>query len=190
MSETSFEQVVRTRRSVRAYKHEPVPEETLRELVELATLAPTAMNLQPWRFSVTTGREALARANEGVKRACLAAIPRIPDLERFRSAFEDPEFSVFYGAPALVLIQGPIGSQMAAMDCLLAAENLMLAAHAKGLGTCFIGFVLLAREDAELRRMLAVADGHEVVASIIVGFPATPSSAAPERRPAEIAWVR
>lgn len=190
MSEMSFEQVVRTRRSIRAYKDEPVAEETLRELVELATLAPTAMNLQPWRFSVITSREALARVNEVVKRACLAMMERAPELQRFRSMFEDPKFSVFYGAPALVLIQGPTGNQTATMDCLLAAENLMLAAHAKGLGTCFIGFVLLARDDAELRRTLAVADGYDAIAPIIVGSPAAIPEAAPERRPAEITWVR
>ncbi|MCJ7739427.1 MAG: nitroreductase family protein, partial [Anaerolineae bacterium] len=105
MSNVSFDQVIRSRRTTRAYREEPVPEATLSELVELATLAPTAMGLQPWRFSIITSRDVLKRVNEGVKQACLAMIGHVPEMERFRSAFEDPGYDIFYEAPALVVIQ-------------------------------------------------------------------------------------
>ncbi len=190
MSDVSFDQVIRSRRTTRAYREEPVPEATLSELVELATLAPTAMGLQPWRFSIITNRDVLTRVNEGVKQACLAMLAQVPEMERFRSAFENPEYDIFYGAPALVVIQGPCGNQIGLLDCLLAAENLILAAHARGLGSCFMGFLLMARESQEIRRALAVEDGYEIVAPITVGasdaIPQTP----PEREPAHIAWVR
>ena len=190
MTDLIFEQVIRSRRTTRAYRDEPVPEAALSELVELATLAPSGMNLQPWRFSIITNRDVLKRVNEGVKQACLAMLAQMPEMERFRSAFENPEYDIFYGAPALVVIQGPCGNQIGLLDCLLAAENLILAAHARGLGTCFMGFLLMARESQEIRRALAVEDGYEIVAPITVGasdaIPQTP----PERDPAHIAWVR
>ncbi len=50
MSDVNFDHVLRTRRTTRAYREEPVPESLLQELVELATLAPTGMNAQPWQI--------------------------------------------------------------------------------------------------------------------------------------------
>ena len=190
MSDVSFNQVIRSRRSTRAYREEPVPEATLSELVELATLAPTALGLQPWRFSIITNRDVLKRVGEEVRQTCLAMVGQVPGLERARPMLENEGYDIFYGAPALVVIQGPCGNHVGFMDCLLATENLILAAHARGLGTCFMGFLLLARESQEIRRALAVEDGYEIVAPIIVGasdaIPQTP----PEREPAHIAWVR
>jgi nitroreductase len=190
MSDVSFDQVIRSRRSTRAYREGAVPEATLSELVELATLAPTALGLQPWRFSVITNRDVLTRVGEEVRQTCLAMVGQVPGLERARPMLENEGYDIFYGAPALVVIQGPRGNHVGFMDCLLATENLVLAAHARGLGTCFMGFLLLARESQEIRRALAVEDGYEIVAPIIVGasdaIPQTP----PEREPARIAWVR
>ncbi len=96
----------------------------------------------------------------------------------------------FYGAPALVVIQGDRRSPIASLDCLLAAENLILAAHAKGLGTCFMGFVMLAKDNEELRRALAVEEGYDIVAPIIAGYSDAIPQTPPDRRPPEITWVR
>lgn len=190
MSDVSFDQVIRSRRTTRAYREEPIPEATLSELVEVATLAPTAMGLQPWRFSIITNRDVLKRVSAEVKQACIAMMGQVPDLERARPILENEEYDVFYGAPALVVIQGPRGDQVGLLDCLLAAENLILAAHAKGLGTCFMGFLLLARESLEIRRALAVEDGYEIVAPIIVGASDAIPQSPPERQTPHIAWVR
>ncbi|NIR03515.1 MAG: nitroreductase family protein, partial [Gemmatimonadales bacterium] len=97
----------------------------------------TALGLQPWRFSIITNRDVLKRVNDEVKQVCLAMIGQVPEMERLRPALESPDYDIFYGAPALVVIQGPSGDQAGLLDCLLAAENMILAAHAKGLGTCF-----------------------------------------------------
>lgn len=190
MNDGNFEQVIRTRRTTRKYLPRQVDEKTLGELVELATLAPSAMNLQPWRFSVVTSREALQAVNEEVKRTGLAMIQQAPELERFRAAFENPDYDIFYAAPALVVIKAPQGNDMAKMDCLLAAENVILAAHAMGLGTCFIGFVLLAGQSPQACRALAVEDGYEIVAPIIVGHTDSIPDTPPQRQPAQINWVR
>jgi nitroreductase len=190
MTNVSFDHVIRTRRTARAYRSEPVADEVLRDLVELATLAPSGMNSQPWRFSIVTSRDVLKKVNESVKQAGLAMMAQAPAIERFRAAFENPQFDIFYGAPALVVIAGPKGGSMGAMDCLLAVENLILAAHAKGLGTWFMGFLLMARDNEEIRRALAVDDSYEIVAPIVVGASDAIPQSPPERRPAEIAWVR
>lgn len=190
MTAISFDQVIRTRRTTRAYRPDPVPESVLQELVEIATLAPSGMNVQPWRFSVITDRALLRQLSDVVKRTGLTKIPELPETENFRAMLQNPEYDVFYGAPALIVIQGDRRSPIASLDCLLAAENLILAAHAKGLGTCFMGFVLLAKEEAEICRALAVAEGYDIVAPLIVGYSDAIPQTPPDRRPPEITWVR
>lgn len=190
MPEVSFDHVIRTRRTTRVYRGEAVGEDTLKELVELATLAPSGMNLQPWRFSIVTNRDLLKQVNDTVKRVALAMLPPTDDMARYRQYLSDPDYSIFYGAPALIVIQAPRGNPVMMIDCLLGAENLILAAHAKGLGTCFMGFLLMARDNDDVRRALGVDDGYEIVAPIIVGASDAIPQAPPDRAPAQITWVK
>ncbi len=111
MSDLTFDQVIRTRRTTREYRDEPVPEGLLQELVELATLAPSGMNAQPWRFSVVTNKGVLREVNARVKSLLLAR--NLPYLTQYEAMFQDPEFSIFWGAPALIVIQGVAGSPIA-----------------------------------------------------------------------------
>jgi len=67
-----FFEVVRTRRSIRSYEDRPVSEALLKELVDLAILAPTGMNSQPWAFTVITNRQVMAKLNERIKALLLA----------------------------------------------------------------------------------------------------------------------
>jgi len=190
VTDISFDQVIRSRRTTRAYRVDPVPESVLQELVEIATLAPTGMNAQPWRFSIVTNRATLKGVSDAVKRIGLAMTPQVPEMERLRPAFENQDYEIFYGAPALVVIQGDRRSPIASMDCLLAAENLILAAHARNLGTCFMGFIMLAKDNEGIRRALSTEEGYDIIAPIIVGYSDAIPQTPPDRRPPEIAWVR
>ena len=188
MGDVSFEHVIRTRRTTRSYREEPVPEAVLQELVELATLAPSGMNSQPWRFSIITSKEVLREVSARVKQTLLER--KLPYLEQYEAMFEDPEFSIFWEAPALIVIQGQIGNPVAVFDCILAAENLILAAHARGLGSCYMGFLLIVREEEDLRHAVGIAPGYEIIAPIVVGYSDAIPQSPPERDPAEITWVR
>jgi nitroreductase len=186
-----FFDVLKGRRSVRSYSEEPVSEEQLQELVDLAILAPSAMNLQPWRFTVITNRQALADVNTRVKEIlCEQHIAEKMKMENLQAALSAPDFSIFYHAPALVVITAEKGNTVAAIDCQLAAENLFLAAHARGLGTCYMGFLFFGQEDPKVREALRIPDGHEMVAACCVGHPAAMPEGPPQRRPAHIDWVR
>ena len=76
------------------------------------------------------------------------------------------------------------------LDCQWAAENLFLAAHAKGLGTCYMGFVLMFREDPEVHELLRIPEGYALMAAAAVGYPNIKPEGLPKRKPAEIEWVR
>jgi len=186
-----FFDVLTTRRTVRAYNDEPVSQQELEELIHLATLAPSGMNVQPWAFTVVTDRPTMAKLNARVL-AILRSSGILNDIkvEGLRQALNDPAYDIFYHAPALVVIAGNKQAPAAMIDCQMAAENLFLAAHAKGLGTCYMGFLLLGREDPEVGALLRLPEGYELMAAAIVGHPATAPAGPPHRNPPRVEWVR
>jgi nitroreductase len=186
-----FVDVIRSRRTVRSFTSEPVSDEDLKELIDLAVLAPTGMNAQPWAFTVVTNREVLARLDAMV----LEMLRTSESMQAFRERgladlINDPAYSVFYGAPALVTISGNTQAPIAAIDCQLAAENLFLAAHAKGLGTCYMGFLLMLGADERVRDLLHIPEGYTMTAAAVVGHPDKRPDSPPQRNEPRIEWVR
>jgi nitroreductase len=101
---------------------------------------------------------------------------------------EDPAFTLFYHAPALVLVLAKSFDAQAMEDCCLAAENLMLAARDRDLGTCWIGFARPWLNLPEIKAELGVPQEYQVVAPIVLGHAAGwPESHG--RQPAEIHWT-
>src|SRR3990172_2128757 len=112
-------EAIYTRRSTRKFLPTPVERATLEELMRAATQAPSAMNSQPWAFGVIEGAEVLRAYSDRTKALILAS--GMPWIERYRGMFEDPDYSIFYGAPALVLICGKPSGVHAEGDCAMAA---------------------------------------------------------------------
>ena len=180
---------IHSRRSVREYTDEPVSEATIAGLIDTAVQAPNAMNRQAWSFLVVTDRAALERIAREAKAHMLASLEQAPALQHFREHLSRPEFDIFYGAPALVVICTTAADDMGRHDCCLAAENLMLAAHADGLGSCWIGFAEAWLAQPEARARLGLTEHTRPVAPIILGRPRQ-QPPSPGRRPAEIIWIR
>lgn len=190
--------VIYTRRSVRSFRSEPLDKETIRGLIDAAVQAPTAMHLEPWVFVVVEDRKALRRYSDSAKRAWVADVTTHRDLHvsatrdaehAFAQQVASPDFDIFYGAAALIVICGkPVGPFVTA-DCWLAAENLMLAAAAMGLGSCCVGSALPALTAPDVRRELAIPDGYQVVAPIVVGVPGEVTSVAARKEPEILSWT-
>jgi nitroreductase len=134
-----LKEAIYSRRAVREYTAEPVDEKTIRELIDAAIQAPSAVNQQPWSFCVVRDQAVLARISSEAKAHMLRTSPAAL-LPHFQERLSNPAFNIFYHAPVLVLISSATESPWAVENCSLAAENLMLAARAAGLGTCWIGF--------------------------------------------------
>jgi nitroreductase len=97
---------------------------------------------------------------------------------------------VFYDAGTLIAIGArPLGPFVAA-DCWLAAENLMLAACALGLGTCCIGSAVPALNSPETKSELGIPSDVEILAPIIVGVPREPAAEVSRRNPTIVSWTR
>jgi nitroreductase len=88
----------------------------------------------------------------------------------------------------LVLVLGARDVVSSVLDCSLCAENMMLAAWALGIGSCWIGSAALIQENPDLVSALKIPDDHQVVAPLIFGYPA-PLLPKPDRREPRITWV-
>jgi len=108
----------------------------------------------------------------------------------FAERFASPDFCVFYDASTLIGVGvKPLGPFVVA-DCWLAAENLMLAACALGLGTCCIGSAVPALNSSDTKAELGIPSDVEIVAPIIVGVPREAAAAVSRKNPTIVSWTR
>jgi len=176
------------RRAVREYTEEVIDEGLIRRLIDAAVHAPSAVNQQPWTFMVVRDQSVLERISHDAKSYMLASMPGGQHSGHFRSLLSDPKFHIFYRAPVLILISAVAQGPWVVEDCALAAENLMLAAYAAGLGTCWIGFAQSFLNTPDGKEVLGLPAAWVSVAPIIVGHPKAPPPDVPRKEP-EVHWV-
>lgn len=176
---------IHARRSVRSYTHERVDESVIDGLLDAAVRAPTAMHEEPWLFVIVRDTALMKRLSDRAKALLLEDAHR---AQRDRGGhahdvFASPDFNLFYNAGTLILICArPVGPFVTA-DCWLAAQNLMLAACAMGLGTCVIGSSVMALNSPEAKEELGIAAEVSVVAPVIIGVPAQAASPTTRKAP-------
>ncbi len=149
-------EAIRTRRSVRAYATRPIPAEVMTRMQEALRLAPSACNIQPWRFILVTDpdvRQKLALAANGQK--WMADAPAII----VGCGFPDQAYQRMGGHGNSVDI-----------DVAIALDHLSLAAVADGLATCWIG----AFNETQVKTLLSIPKDAKVVAMMPLGYPASP----------------
>ena len=139
------------------------------------------MNQQPWAFAVVEDAGVLRRISERAKKLSLAHIQPGTALADQRSRLEDPAFDVFYDARTLIVVCAGPGVMHVSEDCCLAAQNLMLAAHGLGLGTCPVGLARDALNEPDLKGELGIPPDHAAVFPIIVGYPREHPARTPRR---------
>lgn len=177
-----------TRRSVRAYEPRPVEESTIRALLKAAVQAPSAMNRQPWLFSVVQNRAQLKRYSDRAKALLVANALRDPKVQRYEALLRSVPFNIFYDAGTLVVVGASEHGSYAEADCWLAAQNLMLAARAAGLGSCCIGFAVPVLNTPEVKEELGFPSQGAAVAPIILGYPSTSPAPVARGEPKIPSW--
>lgn len=184
-------EVIHHRRAVRSYQPTRLDESTIRTLLDAAIQAPTAMHLEPWAFVVVQDRAVLKRLSDRAK-VIAGEEARHRDLIRGSGAslLSDPAFNIFYDAGTLIVICARELGPFVEADCWLAAENLMLAACAMGLGTCCIGFAIPALRTPDVKQELGIPPDVTAVAPIIVGRPRGDTPPVGRREPLVLRWVR
>lgn len=169
-----FETIL-ARRSIRCYKERMVDIVTVHILLEAAVKAPTAMHQEPWAFIVIQDKKLMQKLSNRAKPLFLKKVAARQDNSAHHNnmldAFSNPDFNIFYNAGTLILICGKKTAHSFEADCWLAAENMMLAACAMGLGTCVIGSALPAFNDPEVEIQLGISNEFSVVVPITLGYP-------------------
>jgi nitroreductase len=146
-------EAILTRRSVRAYTRQTVSDSLIKDLLVAAVSAPSAGNQQPWHFVVLTDRERLD---------ALAEV-----LPYGKMLLDAPLGIVVCADPRLQKYEG-----YWVQDCCNATENILLAAHAKGLGGVWIGVHPKEDREADVRRVLGMPDHVIPLCSLSIGYPA------------------
>jgi nitroreductase len=165
------------RRAVREYTAQTLDEPTIGCLIDAAVHAPSAMNEQPWTFTIVRDQSVLDRISKGAKAHMLSTMSESPHSGHIKSLLADSSFHIFYNAPILILVSASAEGPWIVEDCALAAENLMLAAYAAGLGACWIGFAQGFLNTSEGKNILGLPAVWVPVAPIIVGHPKSVSPA-------------
>jgi len=144
---------IHTRRSIRKYEDRPVPDDLVRQVLAAAMMAPSARNAQPWHFIVIDDPQVLAKASRINPHAYMAA-----------------------DAPMAILLCGDLDLELSSgywpVDCAAAAENLLLAAHALGLGAVWTGIHPREERIEGFRSLFDLPDNVMPHCMIVLGYPA------------------
>jgi len=141
--------LIKTRRSIRKYKSQDVPKDSLNKILEAARWSPSAVNKQPWRFIVVRDKE--------IKK-------KIGDCAKFYFLINQHVSE----APVIIVVCAKDKTyKWAPLDCAMASQNIMLEAHSLGLASCFIG----AFDEQKIKEILDLPDKMKIIALITVGYP-------------------
>lgn len=191
--------LMRSRRSCRNYTDRAVDRKLLEDLVRIGTTAPSGTNSQLWTFSILAKRQEIVVLGEHIARF-FARLNRMAEknwlrlLSRFFTGDalgkyyrryyetvreglllwkEEGKDTLFHGATAAILVGGKKTASSPMEDSLLASQNIMLAAHGLGLGSCMIGFAVEAiKRDRDIRQLLDIPDDESIYSVIALGYPA------------------
>lgn len=177
-----------SRRSIRAYSDQLVEKATVEALITAAIQAPSSMNEQPWAFVIVQDPKLLTRWSERIKAHVLKRLKPGSVLAKYRDMLASSEYHVFHQAGTLIIICAKPGAHNGVEDCSLAAQNLMLAAHAMGLGTCPIGFARPWLSRAGIKRSIGIPASYVPVFPVVVGYPRGEAAAVARNEPEILVW--
>jgi nitroreductase/NAD-dependent dihydropyrimidine dehydrogenase PreA subunit len=191
-------QLMRSRRSCRNYRDRPVERVILEDLVKIGITAPSGSNCQLWSFTILPDRESVLDlgnhigdyfkkvnrlAEKAWLRRLLKFMGRATLSEYFNTHYESVKMGLaqwelygkdllFHGAPALIIVGSRNDASCPAEDALLATQNMLLAAHSMGLGSCLVGYaVKVMRQERQMCRFVGMPDNETPYAVIALGYP-------------------
>jgi nitroreductase len=144
----SLVDVILSRRSIRSYKRKKVPKKVLNRIFEAGRQAPSASNVQPWHFIVLTDFEVKEKLSHG----------------RWNTFVKDSAFTVV----GCAYVGDSYGQKWSIVDTTIALENMVIAAWALGIGSCWIGDF----EEEMVKKLLNIPEDWKVIALISFGYPA------------------
>ena len=188
-----------TRRSTRNYKPDPVEQEKLDKILEAGRQAPSGGNNQTSHFFVIRNQKVLDRLIEMTEKAFShmeITENTYASMKHSIAAWKKGGYVFCYNAPILIVVANRKGYGNNIADCACAIENMMVAANALDLGSCWINQLKWLNEEAEIveyLRSFGMREDESVYGAVIIGYPAT-ESGLPNRslmslRGNEVTWI-
>lgn len=179
-----------TRRSIRSYEERQIPAESLDQILLAGTYAPSGRSLQTWKFTAVQNPQVLARINAALREA-LRTVSVGPDTHPYvarlkpKAEREDSEF--LFHAPTYVIVSNDRENVNALADSAVAMENMMLAAHSFGIGSCWLNHLPGLTHHPVILSLMAeldIPDHHDIYGTLALGWPKKSSPAAGPRKDA------
>ncbi len=189
------ERFLRSRRSIRRYKDQPVERDQIRRLIEIASHAPSGHNRQPVRWLVIDDAAELKRLAgitadfvrwliENMPQVALAA-----HMDRVVAAWDAGLDAILRDAPAVVAAYAHKDDRMAVSSSIIALAYLELAAQPLGLGACWAGFFMAAAANfPPMQQALALPEGQQVFGAMMIGKPVYRYQRLPLRKKPDISF--
>lgn len=194
--------VIKHRRSIRRYKKDALPKETVEQLLDAARYAPTALGKQTCHFLVATDAAVLKEVAAILQGRLEFGLRWRPILKWFVKSLRDPKVArigerlreekrniIFYDAPCVVFFATRKDESYGEADCLLAAQNLMIAAEAMGIGSVMLGTALMANKLPQVRAFLKMPSDFQIRCVVALGYSDEPVRELPERAENMLGWV-
>ena len=178
-------QAIHSRRTIRVYRSDQVDRSLLKQVLWAAVQAPTppVSGSAPWMLCVIEGVERLGKYGARAKQYAYEHQP--PD--QGWSWTEKSDFKVFWNAPAVVLFYSKSTNPEASYDCCRAAQNMLVAATALSLGTCWVGAPIPWLNSSGINEELGIPAGYVASVAVLIGHPAEQPIGEPRPEP-EVLW--
>jgi len=207
----AYRDIITSRRSIRQFKNKPVPREIIEQVLDTARYAPTASNSQDVGYIVIMDKRLIEKTAAGIfdlasnlfnktKDGIGWVLAELTGLSKNRylrvmhyvqnqHAQNSRDF-ILHDAPVLILIHAPKRKPFACDDCNIAATTIINYAHTLGLGTCFMGLLILVLKwRKKIRKEFRVPEGRRVYAALVMGYPAYRFTNTVSRKKPDVDWV-
>ncbi|MBU0992691.1 MAG: nitroreductase family protein [Proteobacteria bacterium] len=205
----AYAETVKARRSIRHFKKQPVSKEMIEKLIDLSRYSPTASNDQNVEYIIITDKSLLTKISKRMFSFILKLdhffstpfgkrlqrlvgtkyLKYLDAMDFYKKETRKGRDLVLHDAPSLVLFLAPAKANFAEANCNIAATNFVNYASALGLGTCFIGFVVVALKfDRKLKKWMGIPDKKKVFASVVLGYPELLHKKTTSRKAPKVNW--
>jgi nitroreductase len=180
---------IKERRSIRSYKPDPIEDGVLDAILSAASYAPTANGTQAWHITALVGRERISELNLRLKEASV-----VPGFDRYAKFVSGAYTINFKNAPVFVIVGTHKEKSICPVeDGTLVLSNILLAAHALGLGSCWVNQLGAVGEEPGFRSYLTTLgfpETHQVIGSAAIGHPSGSHPRPASRKPGQINVLR
>ena len=172
--------IIWNRRSVRQFKPDRVPVDLIEFIISAGRMAPSAMNLQPWYFSVAEGEESVSYFSQGVRSGIISGLIHTPLKQIGKTiaaalhfpiaqTFRADKDIIFHGAPVVIFVAADADNLWSELDVGMCVQNMLLAAESVGLNTCPIGLAKYLAYSRAVKK-LQLPENHKLLIAVSLGY--------------------